>query len=131
MGDLGFGIVDRRTVIAVLSALLLSTAFLHNPLPLDTTSVVSFSLSFAQFVGFLVLGRSLARIILAAFFWLASVPSGVARRFKRQPSKRRTIVKALDSAAGGISGAFTDAFVSPLFVYQDWSWRQWRSSYEY
>jgi hypothetical protein len=132
MGDLGFGIVDRRTVIAVLSALLLSTVLFHYELPLDTSSAVSFSLTFAQFVGFLILGRTFARIILAALSCLANVPSHVARSYKwQQPSERRTIAKAFHSALGGISSAFTGVFLSTLFVNRDWSWRQWVSPEDY
>lgn len=69
MTDVGFGLIDRRTVIAILFSMALSTALFNNlQLPIDTTNASSLFADLVILTGYLYAARSLYRLPAALVF---------------------------------------------------------------
>jgi len=65
MTDLGFGLVDRRTIIAVLVTLVLCNLLFGFAFPLNTTNVLDLFLDLAFFTGYLYVTRTVFRLPIA------------------------------------------------------------------
>lgn len=65
MKDLGFGLVDQRTVVVVLVTALVSHLLLGFPFPIDTQSVLSLFIDLFLLTGYLYIVRTLIRLPFA------------------------------------------------------------------
>ena len=65
MTDIGFGLIDRRTVIVVLFTMVLANAMFGQQLPIDTSTVGSLFLGIVILTGYTYLARSIFRLPLA------------------------------------------------------------------
>lgn len=75
MTDIGFGLIDRRTVIVVLFSMVLSQVLWNNQFPIDTTSVSSIFLGLVFLTGYLYLARSIYRLPVALVLSIIFMPS--------------------------------------------------------
>jgi len=71
MRDLGFGMVDRRTVAAVLFTLVLAQQVLGLQMPINTTDVRQLFVDLVLFTGFLYACRTLVRLPIVVSACLA------------------------------------------------------------
>lgn len=121
MNDLGFGIIDRRTVLVILLGIFVAAAVWGNPLPIDTTSVISTFTSVIVLTGFIFIVRNLGRVILAALT-IGSV--SLFRLFvpKKEARSERSVPNAPKSRWSQLSSFGSEvAFLGLLPLFMDWS----------
>jgi hypothetical protein len=82
--DFGFGLVDRRTVIAVLFTLVLANQYFSNPLPLDTSSVDRLFASLIILTGFFYIGRIIVRLGIATSLAILMLPLYIIQDLHRK-----------------------------------------------
>jgi hypothetical protein len=85
MTDLGFGLVDKRTVLVILFVIALSSGLLHNQLPIDTTSVTLIFSSLVVLTGFIYICRSITRLLIVSLFMMFN---GIISRDHQHPGHR-------------------------------------------
>lgn len=76
MTDIGFGLINRRTVIVALFCLVISVSIFNNQLPINTKNVGDIFIDTALFTGYLLLLRT---IYLLPFAILFSIVIGYAQ----------------------------------------------------
>ena len=75
MTDIGFGLIDRRTVVVVLFSMVLFQVLWSNQFPIDTTSVSHIFLDLVFLTGYLYLARSIYRLPAALVLSILLIPS--------------------------------------------------------
>ena len=127
MTDLGFGIVDRRSVLVVLFTLLLSQIVLGNPVPIDTTSAIELFSSLVILTGFIYVVRLICRVVLAVVYTLLRFPFDLIIRIKHPPfewsqQQLEGLRKFIEIGRDAISHSLTSGFLYPIVMRRDWSW---------
>jgi hypothetical protein len=127
MTDLGFGIADRRSVLAVLFTLLLSQVIFGNPIPIDTTSVFGLFASLVTMTGFIYISRVLCRTVMAVTYALFRFPFDISATVKEAPfrwdSEQPEGVKRLFAILkGAISASILRGIIYPLIYETSWRW---------
>lgn len=70
MTDIGFGLINRRTVIVVLFTMVISVALLNNQLPISTKSAGELFIDTVLFTGYFIILRSAFRLPFAILYAL-------------------------------------------------------------
>ncbi len=139
MTDLGFGLADRRSVFTVLISLAAANLVFGNPLPVDGSSAAAFLVSVLALVAFVIGARMLARLALAAVYFLLRLPfdvasadrlpdpdageeTGTATPAPARPSRREPLSLGR-RLARGLTHALRWSMFVPLLIEQDWEWR--------
>jgi hypothetical protein len=81
MNDLGFGILDRRTVIVSLLTIVIVNVFFQFALPIRISNAGEFFIDLVLFTGYLYLARSLLRLLIPIIFTLINTPIDRVRNF--------------------------------------------------
>lgn len=123
MTDLGFGLVDRRSVIVVLFVLGVSHLFLGNQIPIDTSDAVTAFLSLIVLTGFIYAFRSLLRIGITLCYAVIRLPFDIYQGFKEKDSRQRGLRGFIIVTLSAIKNSFMMGFVVPLFFIRDWKFR--------
>lgn len=123
MTDLGFGLVDRRSVLVVLFVLGVSHLFLGNPIPIDTTDAVSAFLSLIVLTGFIYASRSLLRIGVTAGYTALRLPFDAYRGFKERDSEKRGLRGFIIIVVSSIKNSILLGFIYPSFIRRDWKFQ--------
>jgi len=126
MTDLGFGIVDRRSVLAILLAIFVSATIIGNPIPIDTSTAPSLFTSLVVLTGFIYITRSIGRIIIALICAFLFTPLILYEIVKSTPShinigvhgieERRNFGKILQDTLSGLKRLIWN----PLAHEQEW-----------
>jgi len=129
MSDLGFGIVDRRSVLAVLFALGLSKVFLGYDIPIDTSNFLTAFIGLLLLTGFIYATRSILRLGLTALSFIVRFPydviSGFVYRGKNLRGLRGVIIVIITS----LRDSFLFGFFFPSFVAKDWKYKEYNMEY--
>jgi len=120
MTDLGFGVVDRRSVLVLLFSLGLSTLLLGNPIPIDTTNLLTAFLGLLLLSGFVYSARSLVRLSLAVVHTVLLLLSGVVLSLRSSPKKALGLRGVLIGFAQTIHASVSWGFITPLFELREW-----------
>lgn len=120
MTDLGFGLVDRRSVLIVLFTLGLSNLVLGYSLPLDVSNALSAFLGLVLLTGFIYGVRSILRIVVLAIFVMLRFPYELFDHF-RDLRKRLPGLRGIFLISGrAAKHSFLEGFVEPAFSVRDW-----------
>lgn len=119
MTDLGFGLVDRRSIIAVLLTLGLSDLILGYALPVDSSNAVTAFLGLLLLTGFIYGIRSIFRLGLLLGFSVLRMPYDLKRN-RRSDKQIFGLRGWILFFAGVISDTFRYSFVYPAFRVRDW-----------
>ena len=76
MKDMGFGLLDQRTILAVLAAALLGTLLLGGNFPIDAASIFTVFRDLMLLTGYLYITRSILRFPFALFMGIAAAIKG-------------------------------------------------------
>lgn len=140
MTDFGFGLIDRRTVIAVLFTLVLANRYFNNPLPIDISSVDRLFASLIVLTGFFYIARIVARLGIATSLALLMLPLYIIQQLHRQLlyfdwhyGKSASRVKNIFIRAGytlifvilgtpliAVIRVISDFILNPIFSQVDW-----------
>jgi hypothetical protein len=148
MTDLGFGLADRRTVMAILFVLLLSTYLLGNPIPVDSSGVVPLLSSLLFLTAYLFALRTIARLGIALCYALLRIPLAVTAAVRAKwPDKGEPMLhpddtpgshprplasllgpveRLIRSAFKLLGETFHDGVYLPLVATRDWTWKEHR-----
>jgi hypothetical protein len=91
-------------------------------MPVDTSSVVDFALSFAIFVGFVFVCRVALRISLASAYFLLRLPFELLDEFRTMANAESRLKRVVISFFTGIRFAGELALVDPLIRQREWTW---------
>lgn len=79
--DIGFGLIDRRTVIVVLFSMIIAQALWNLQIPLDTSNVGRLFVDLVLLTGYLYLSRSIYRFpvaFIASLFMMGEILRGIS-----------------------------------------------------
>lgn len=122
MTDLGFGVVDKRSVLVVLFVIGVSNILFGNPLPINTTDALSLFLSLLLLTGFISVTRSAARVLLAISASVLLLPLAVRRNtwYRSEKGTSSGIRGLILNIGAGFRDTWSSWFVKPLFYRRDW-----------
>ncbi len=124
MGDLGFGIVDRRSVLVVLFILGLSKLLLGYDIPIDTTNFLTAFIGLLVLTGFIYATRSIMRLALTLCVFIIRIPYdfvvGITHRDKKMRGLRGVILITLQS----LKESFLLGFFYPSFILKEWKFQE-------
>ena len=127
MTDLGFGFVDRRSVLVILFSLGISYLLLDNPIPIDTSNAITAFLSLVVITGFIYAARTVLRLILALLstFVLIAVNSlrvlySSIRAYRSTDQHRSAIGEVKEAVIQG----FSQGFLRLILKNRDWNFFQ-------
>jgi hypothetical protein len=120
MNDLGFGIVDKRSVLIVLFTLGLSKLMFGYDIPIDTSNFVTAFLGLLVLTGFIYATRSIVRLALAACSLVIRIPYDLVANFKNRNIKMRGLRGGILIFILSLSESFVFGFVYPSFLNREW-----------
>lgn len=82
MNELGFGILDRRTIIVTLLTIVIVNMLFQFDLPIRVDNAGDFFIDLILFTGYLYLARSIFRLLALLFIFLVRMPSDRIHDFK-------------------------------------------------
>lgn len=129
MTDLGFGLVDRRSILVVLFVLGISHLFLGNQVPIDTSDAFTAFLSLLILTGFIYATRSILRILVTACFAVLRIPYDIVIGFKERKRSERGLRGIIIISTKSILGSFLLGFVYPAFYRRDWKFQYQYNGY--
>jgi hypothetical protein len=129
MTDLGFGLVDRRSILVVLFTIGVSHLVLGNPIPIDTTNALTVFLGLLVLTGFIYASRSILRLFVAFLFALLRIPYDFFTIYKNESDRPyylqnlyplRGVRGVLVALSLSLKQAFTVGFFNPSFRHREW-----------
>jgi hypothetical protein len=132
--EFGFGLVDRRTVLAVLFTFSISHLLLGNQIPIDTGSILSILFGIVILTGSVFMLRTLSRIVIATSYFLMRIPFDVFISIREAEdhssdgaTSRKTAEHVLrrlfSSVRQGLATSLLEALVIPLVYDKHWRFR--------
>ena len=123
MTDIGFGLIDRRTVIAALLSMAVAQVVLNTRIPLDSTNAGTLLLDLVLLTGYFYLARSLYRlplVLVVSGLVLSNTNWGLVDR--REPSAGRGKgAKFLRTVLSVTRAGATSIYVAILALsFEDW-----------
>ncbi len=123
MTDLGFGLADKRSVLAVLFTAVFSLVVFRNPIPIDSSNALTLLFGLTILTGFIYFARSLIRLVIALIlgfvFFLLSFYSILIKGSDSDKEWLRNTPNIFRSAVSD----FLYGVLSPLFLQRDWDLR--------
>ena len=72
MTDIGFGLINRRTIIVTLFCMVISVSLFNNQLPINTSNAASIFIGIVLFTGYILLFRSAYLMPFALIFSISA-----------------------------------------------------------
>ncbi len=118
MKDLGFGLVDQRSVLIVLFTFVVSNVVFGYAVPVDMSNATTAFVTLVILTGFIYFTRTLSRVLLV----FASAVISFPHDYNNPPwgDSRRDNERRTDYCRRIIGPIWTERFVSPLFHSQEW-----------
>lgn len=134
MTDLGFGIVDRRSVLVVFFTLLLSQAIFGITIPIDTTSVLGLFSNLLILTGFIYASRVICRILMAVVYTAFRFPFDLSTTKKDPPfrwdkQQPRGLRRFFAIFKGAVSRSLLLGIQYPLAEERNWRWNRHNGTY--
>ena len=123
MNDLGFGIVDRRSVLVVLFTLGVSKILFGYDLPIDTSNLISAFIGLLVLTGFIYAIRSILRLGLAMFTFLIRLPCELIVNLLKRKQTLRGLRGLLIVSFTSLRNSFLFGFFFPSFIIRDWKYK--------
>ncbi len=120
MNDLGFGIVDRRSVLVVLFILGLSKLLLGYDIPIDTSNFLTAFIGLLVLTGFIYATRSIMRLALTMCVFIIRIPIDFVVGFINRDKKMRGLRGAVLVSIGSLKDSFLLGFFYPSFLQREW-----------
>jgi len=129
MKDLGFGILDRRTIIVTLILIAIANAFFQFDLPVRIDNTGNFFTDLVVMTGYLYLARSLVRVLIVTIYFLISEPFRSAYEFKQSQKNNEAVKNNTDSRLKAIiykivgmlkysiKSAYFTILIIPFFIF--------------
>lgn len=127
MTDLGFGFVDRRSVLVILFSLGISYLVFGNSIPINTSNAITAFLSLVVITGFIYAARSVLRLILAVLSTLLLIVVDFSRvlynniRANRSRDQHRSAIGEVKEV---VVQDFLRGFLRPILRNRDWNFIQ-------
>ena len=120
MGDLGFGIVDRRSVLVVLFILGLSKLLLGYEIPIDTSNFLTAFIGLLVLTGFIYATRSIMRLALTLCVFIIRIPYDFVVDFINRDNKMRGLRGLIIIFFKALKDSFLLGFYYPSFWLKEW-----------
>ena len=98
MTDVGFGLIDRRTVIMVLFTMVIAQLLFGFQIPVDTTNVGNLFIGLVLLTGYLYLARSIYRLPVALFVSVTKVVPDVEEFIKNFKEGQKQLRSEISNA---------------------------------